>query len=244
MVSESRPMSANRSAVSERTIDFTGRVRRRAARTRGRSPLRRVSVLDPRRARARPPRQAWPDGHQKGNAVVRNRIKRLLREWLRLHGWIPAGWDMVVVAKDGAAVEQLAVRDPPHRVRSAPAPAADPLARDASTASFCAPRATTMSRRRSTVWVYTIHMVVYRRTSNHTANRSLRWRQDGRARAAPATPRAQRVQLVTGRERARAGRRRAGSLETGSRGRPRVPLRRRDPRARSPRSRHDRSRTR
>jgi ribonuclease P protein component len=38
-----------------------------------------------------------------GNAVVRNRIKRWLREWLRTHGWVPMGWDMVVVAKDSAA---------------------------------------------------------------------------------------------------------------------------------------------
>ncbi|MBC7975426.1 MAG: ribonuclease P protein component [Myxococcales bacterium] len=38
-----------------------------------------------------------------GNAVVRNRIKRMLREWLRIHGWVPPGWDMVLVAKDSAA---------------------------------------------------------------------------------------------------------------------------------------------
>ena len=38
-----------------------------------------------------------------GNAVVRNRIKRLMREWLRLHGWVPRGWDVVLVAKDSAA---------------------------------------------------------------------------------------------------------------------------------------------
>jgi ribonuclease P protein component len=38
-----------------------------------------------------------------GNAVVRNRIKRLVREWMRLHGWVPQGWDVVLVAKDSAA---------------------------------------------------------------------------------------------------------------------------------------------
>lgn len=45
-----------------------------------------------------------------GNAPVRNRIKRLLREWMRLHGWVPKGWDMVLVAKDSAA-RQLHLQD-------------------------------------------------------------------------------------------------------------------------------------
>ncbi len=38
-----------------------------------------------------------------GNAVVRNRIRRFVREWVRLHGWVPSGWDVVLVAKDTAA---------------------------------------------------------------------------------------------------------------------------------------------
>ena len=38
-----------------------------------------------------------------GNAVTRNRIRRMVREWLRRHGWIPAGWDVVIIAREGAA---------------------------------------------------------------------------------------------------------------------------------------------
>jgi ribonuclease P protein component len=38
-----------------------------------------------------------------GVAVVRNRIKRLVREWLRTHSWVPDGLDVVIIAKDSAA---------------------------------------------------------------------------------------------------------------------------------------------
>src|SRR5689334_1274839 len=38
-----------------------------------------------------------------GNAVVRNRIKRRTRDWLRRNGWVPAGRDVVLVAKESAS---------------------------------------------------------------------------------------------------------------------------------------------
>jgi ribonuclease P protein component len=38
-----------------------------------------------------------------GGAVERNRIKRLLREYLRRHAWVRPGIDVVIVAKRGAA---------------------------------------------------------------------------------------------------------------------------------------------
>jgi ribonuclease P protein component len=43
-----------------------------------------------------------------GNAVTRNRIKRRAREWLRRHGWVPSGRDVVLVAKEGAAAASSA----------------------------------------------------------------------------------------------------------------------------------------
>jgi len=38
-----------------------------------------------------------------GNAVTRNRIKRRTREWLRRHGWVPGGRDVVLIARDSSA---------------------------------------------------------------------------------------------------------------------------------------------
>jgi ribonuclease P protein component len=38
-----------------------------------------------------------------GNAVTRNRIKRLVREYARRNDWVPAGTDAVVIARRSAA---------------------------------------------------------------------------------------------------------------------------------------------
>ena len=64
-------------------------------------------------------RGEFPDGRagftatkKVGNAVTRNRIRRQMREWLRTHGWVSAGWDVVFVARESAAgAAALALRD-------------------------------------------------------------------------------------------------------------------------------------
>ncbi len=44
-----------------------------------------------------------------GNAAVRNRLRRVMREWLRTHGWVPTGNDIVFVAKPAASVDGIPV---------------------------------------------------------------------------------------------------------------------------------------
>jgi ribonuclease P protein component len=90
----------------QRGIDKTMRLRRRqdflavqgsGAKIHGRSFLAMVAPT------SGPGRVGITVTRRVGNAVTRNRIKRLVREWLRQNGWVPAGCDVVIVAKEGAA---------------------------------------------------------------------------------------------------------------------------------------------
>ena len=56
------------------------------------------------RARTEHTRLGITVGRRVGNAVVRNRVKRLIREWFRRErSAIGAGWDIVVIARPAAA---------------------------------------------------------------------------------------------------------------------------------------------
>ena len=54
------------------------------------------------------PRLGLTVSRRVGNAVERNRVKRRVREWFRRsRGALAAGWDLVVIAKPGAAELEL-----------------------------------------------------------------------------------------------------------------------------------------
>jgi ribonuclease P protein component len=66
--------------------------------SRGKSWANRLLVL-----RASPNGLEWSRfGFSVSKTVVRNRVKRLLREGVRLSPWKP-GWDVVFIARNGAA---------------------------------------------------------------------------------------------------------------------------------------------
>ncbi|WP_428268442.1 ribonuclease P protein component [Haliangium sp.] len=61
-------------------------------------------VVAPRTSAGRVPgRLGITTSKKVGKAVVRNRIRRLVREYVRRHDWLPVGLDVVVIAKRRAA---------------------------------------------------------------------------------------------------------------------------------------------
>lgn len=55
------------------------------------------------RSASRPGRVGITASKKVGGAVVRNRIKRFVREYVRQHEWAPPGMDAVIIAKRSAA---------------------------------------------------------------------------------------------------------------------------------------------
>jgi ribonuclease P protein component len=63
-----------------------------------------LAIAVPRAEKAGPARVGITVSKKVGSAVTRNRVKRLVREFARRNqGWLPAGRDVVVVARRGAA---------------------------------------------------------------------------------------------------------------------------------------------
>ncbi|MBR3060128.1 MAG: ribonuclease P protein component [Oscillospiraceae bacterium] len=74
--------------------------------TKGKSSVQPAVVLYCRKNGARRNRLGLTVGTKVGKAVVRNRVRRRLREIYRLHeGEFRQGWDLVVVARSRAAEE-------------------------------------------------------------------------------------------------------------------------------------------
>ena len=72
--------------------------------TKGKSSVQPAVVLYCRKNGARQNRLGLTVGTKVGTAVVRNRVRRRLREIYRLHEeQFPPGWDLVVVARSCAA---------------------------------------------------------------------------------------------------------------------------------------------
>ena len=72
--------------------------------TKGKSSVQPAVVLYCRKNGARTNRLGLTVGTKVGKAVVRNRVRRRLREIYRLHeGEFRQGWDLVVVARSRAA---------------------------------------------------------------------------------------------------------------------------------------------
>ena len=62
-----------------------------------------VLIVAPSSDPLAPPRLGITASRQVGNAVVRARCKRLVREVFRRdHGWLPPGVDLVVIVRSGA----------------------------------------------------------------------------------------------------------------------------------------------
>ena len=99
-----------------------------------------VAAQPPPARPARPARMGLVVSRAIGNAVRRNRVKRLCRECFRLSAWLPEGVDLIVIARAGApelGLEQ--VRAEWRAVeRLLKARAADALAANAAKASKAA----------------------------------------------------------------------------------------------------------